>query len=172
MIKFYIKRRKSSYHYKYDETKNDFANNTRNMYQDSIEIKQDDRQIFACACQTVANHPDGTAQESIAAGKFQVKLFVEQRQYANPVHLIMNAKDLEGEQIDSNGMQYDKGDKEWVGRNLIHDDCNAKTGRPYTAPWSKSCIMIRTGSFQVFNETLLELGGKPGMVIEAELIEV
>lgn len=171
MIQLRITRKKKSFDFKYDETKNDHQNNAKNIYLDIMEIFRNGVQVFACSCQTVSNHPKSNVKESIAPGKFQVRLFCDRRDYTNPVHEIINAVDLEGETIDSYAMQHDA-QEGYTGRWLIHDDWIKATSRPAVAPWSAGCIMMRTTTMQTFNGILTDYGCKSGDVIDAELSEL
>jgi hypothetical protein len=167
-----IIRKKVSFDYKYDPRLNTRGNNTKNVYKDTIRLQSDDGvTLFTAPCQSVSIHPDVTERESIAPGVFKVRLFADRRVYQNPVHEIINACDLEGERIDETAMQ-DDAEQGRAGRWLIHDDMNKATGRPYTAPWSAGCIMLRATAFEQFNETLKLHGAKPGTIITAELAEI
>jgi hypothetical protein len=108
--------------------------------------------------------------ESIAPGKFQIKVFGPKNLYANPVHIIINTKDMEGEVIRSDGMQMDAVSG-LSGRWLIHDDWNASKNRPYSAPFSAGCIMLPYNRHSQFNEKLKELGFERGDIIDGDLVE-
>jgi hypothetical protein len=138
---------------------------------DKIEILSDGKSVFSSSCQSVAIHKSCTHKESIAPGVFQARLFADKRNYANPVHELINAIDLEGERIDNKAMQIDA-ESGVQGRWLIHDDYNPVTKKEYNVPWSAGCIMLPYKNHEIFNQTLIDLGCKPGDIIEIELKEV
>lgn len=170
MILLKVTRKKQSWNFKRDPSQNSFANNSQNVFLDELALIQEGNVIFLCKCQSVSNHPDSKPEESIAPGKFQIKCFGPRNLYANPVHVIINAYDLEGERIREDGMQMDA-ESGLSGRWLIHDDWNATKGRPYSAPFSAGCIMLPYAKHRMFNAKLEELGFEKGDLIDAELVE-
>jgi len=140
------------------------------VYLDTIRILHGPATIYAGRCQSVAIHPKCTWRESIAPGRFRIRLFQDRIAYANPVHMIIDAMDFEGEAIDEDAMQMDA-EKGRQGRYLIHDDYNPETGAAYRAPWSAACIMLPYLRYREFNAALRALGLLPGDEVEAELRE-
>lgn len=138
------------------------------VYQDRIRILHGPAVVFESRCQSVAIHHSVTWRESLAPGPFLVRLFGEQRAYANPVHEIFNAFDLEGEAIDERAMQIDA-ESGVQGRWLIHDDYNPATGSSYLAPWSAGCIMLPYLRHREFNAMLRSLGHVAGDEVAADL---
>lgn len=155
---------RSRYSFKFDPAK------LAPIYQDHIRILHGPAIVFESRCQSVAIHRSCTWRESIAPGPFMVRLFGEQRAYANPVHEIFNAVDFEGEEIDERAMQVDA-ESGVEGRWLIHDDYNPKTGNAYSVPWSAGCIMLPYLRHRDFNACLRMLKCKPGEEVMAELRE-
>lgn len=141
------------------------------VYLDTIRILHGPVTIYAGRCQSVAIHSSCTWRESLAPGRFRVRLFQARRAYANPVHEIIDAVDLEGEAIDEDAMQIDA-ESGLQGRWLIHDDYNPKTGTAYHAPWSAGCIMLPYLRYREFNAALRALGLLPGDEVETELREM
>jgi hypothetical protein len=139
------------------------------VYLDTLQLLNDDIVVFECKCQSVSNHPKSDVDESIAPGEFQIKLFQQRRAYVNPVHVVMNAEDMEGEWIGEDGMQ-DDAESGRSGRWLVHDDCNPATLAPYSAPWSAGCIILPMKEHARFNAKLTGLGFKSGDVLEAALM--
>lgn len=140
----------------------------RPVYLDRIRIFHGSATVFEARCQSVAIHRSCTWRESIAPGPFYIRLFGEQRSYANPVHEIINAVDPEGETIDDRAMQVDA-ETGVEGRWLIHDDYNPATGAAYSAPWSAGCIILPFLRHREFNACLRSLGCAAGDEIAAEL---
>lgn len=140
------------------------------FYLDTIKILENNWPVFETYCQSVAIHKSCTMQESVAPGIFHARLFADKRNYTNPVHEMINAFDLEGERIDNKAMQIDA-ESGVQGRWLIHDDYNPVTKKAYNIPWSAGCIMLPFKEHKLFNDKLIELGCKPGDIIEVELVE-
>ena len=141
------------------------------VYLDTIRLLHGDTVLYHGHCQSVAIHPRCTMRESLATGRFRVRIFQARRLYANPVHEIIDAMDLEGEAIDERAMQMDA-ESGLQGRYLIHDDYNAASGTAYRAPWSAACIMLPYIHYREFNAALRAVGLLPGDIIEAELREM
>ena len=172
MITLKVKRNKKSYDYKLDPTKNFFSNNTKNNCLDSIHILQDGNIIYSYPkVQTVANYPNSDTKDTIAKGKFQVKLFVEKRKYKNEVHGIINALDLEGQKIDEFSMQKDNGFTK--GRWLIHDTYDPVLSKDLNFAWSQGCFVFKTSAdLKLFNKVLIDYGCKEGDIIDGVLEEL
>ena len=141
------------------------------VYLDTIRLLHGDAALYHGRCQSVAIHSSCTWRESLAPGRFRVRLFASRRAYANPVHEIIDAVDLEGEAIVDDAMQMDA-ESGLQGRYLIHDDYNPTTGAAYRAPWSAACIMLPYIQYRSFNAALRAVGLLPGDIIEAELREM
>ena len=141
------------------------------VWLDKIRLWANGVLLYESACQSVAIHNSCTIKESIAPMPFECRLFSEQRTYAHPVHELINAIDMEGEEIDGKAMQIDA-ENGVQGRWLIHDDYNPVTKKAYNVPWSAGCIMLPFKEHKLFNDKLIELGCKPGDIIPIEIKEV
>ena len=140
------------------------------VWLDKIRLWANGGIVYSSKCQSVAIYKCSVL-ESIAPMKFECRLFAEQRSYANPVHELINAIDMEGEEIDGKAMQLDA-ETGIEGRWLIHDDYNPKTRRAYERPWSAGCIMIPWQDYTRFNNALKNLGYCRGDIIQIEIKEI
>lgn len=140
------------------------------VYLDSFQLYVNESIQFESRCQSVAIY-NCSILESIAPMVFECRLFAEQRTYAHPVHELINAIDMEGEEIDGKAMQIDA-EAGIQGRWLIHDDFNPKTGKSYSRPWSAGCIIIPWQDYISFNNALKNLGFVRGDIIPIEIKEV
>ena len=140
------------------------------VWLDKIKLWANVGIVYSSKCQSVAIY-NCSVLESIAPMKFECRLFAEQRSYANPVHELINAIDMEGEEIDGKAMQIDA-EAGIQGRWLIHDDYNPLTKKAYNIPWSAGCIMLPFKEHKLFNDKLIELGCNPGDIIPIEIKEV
>ena len=140
------------------------------VWLDTFRLWVNDGIAFTSKCQSVAIY-NCSILESIAPMRFGCRLFAEQRSYANPVHELINAMDMEGEEIDGKAMQVDA-EHGIQGRWLIHDDYNPKTMKSYTKPWSSGCIMLPWKNHIIFNADLRNLGYCRGDIIPIEIKEV
>lgn len=140
------------------------------IWLDKIRLWSSGVMLFSSKCQSVAIYKCSTL-ESIAPMRFECKLFAEQRGYTNPVHELINAIDMEGEEIDGKAMQVDA-EAGIQGRWLIHDDFNPKTGKEYSYPMSAGCIMIPWKEYSKFNNALKLLGYARGDIVPIEIKEI
>lgn len=165
-MKIRVIRYKTSYNYKYDALTDNYDNNTKNNMLDSFIVIDNDKEIFKVNCQTISNHPEMKHSDTIAQGKFKLKLFVDQRTFNTPIHGIIGAKDLAGQSINEHSMQLDNG--QWIGRWLVHSCYYTPLGRD-TRAYSGGCIIMSTNSMLALNEILRNIIGD---TIEVELIEI
>lgn len=168
IISILIERRKKSFFYKVDSTKNSFANNWKNNSLDVISILKGGRKIRSYQCQTVANHPDYDTHDTIADGKFQVRCFVDPRLFHGHIHAIINTFDVDGEWVDHNAMQNTAGGFQ-NGRWLIHDRYSFKTGNDTNFAWSGGCFILSSRDLEDFNDTLVCLGVQKGQILDGTI---
>lgn len=189
-----ILRKKSSYefllnkNYKYiGNDKNtftfaDYHNNIKNNMLDTIRIfqwtkenKEDISVIFENnQYQTVANYPLADYKDTIGVGKFQILCFVNQGNYYQGIHGIINCYDIEGQKIENSSMQLEDGYMK--GRWLLHDTAYKKNGKwlfPSYA-YSKGCFIQYPSQQKYMNELLRKYGVNRDnyYIINGELKEV
>ncbi len=180
MLNFLIERKLKSYDFKLDPKAPDsFKNNWKNNSLDWIILRNDKAEIERFKCQTVANYCFGDQLpgdslpwgDTLLPGTFGIRLFVEPRNFHGEIHGIINAKDLDGQIIDANSMQYTSNGFQ-TGRWLIHDRYSFKFNDDTNYAWSAGCIILSSHDLSSLNFMLRAFEAKPGDVISAELIEV
>lgn len=180
MLYLKIIRKKESYDYKLLKNLNNFSNNIKNncidsiiLYKDGVEIYRNDK------IQTVANYPQSHFKDTIKEGKFQIKCFVDAGySFADPnnlerikIHGIINAIDQDGQSVNSESKQIDKGIPK--GRWLIHSTFSPKIGYDLNHAYSQGCfIFLHTKDLDDFNNVLILNGIKKRDTIDGELLEV
>ncbi|MBN2546553.1 MAG: hypothetical protein JXB50_12205 [Spirochaetes bacterium] len=166
-----VLRKKESYDFKYEKDKDEFHNNTKNNSMDTIVLFKDDMEIFKYEkIQSVSNYPKASRGDTIAPCRFQIKCFVEKLNYSEQIHAVINAVDMEGQTIDQNAYQNDRGIQK--GRWLIHGNYNKEAKKDYMFCFSMGCIMFfETSKLFEFNSLLKLHGVKQDDVINAELVE-
>lgn len=178
MLKIIVQRSKSSYHYKYKPAQESgFDNNCKNNARDWLVLMYNDKELFRCRCQSVHNYDWGRNKsngklaygDTIAPGKFQVRLFADPRKYHGEVHEIINAVDMDGHKINSMAMQIVRG--EYYGRWLIHDRYSNVSGHDMAYAWSAGCIILRSTDLVFFNNALISAGCAKGDIIAGEIFE-
>lgn len=168
-LKIKVIRKKQSYRYM-KEGLNEYQRRTRNNMIDSLILYKKDDIIFASKkVQTVSNHPQMKYFDTIRKGAFQVKCFVEQRNFNTPVHGIINAYDISNQKINEYAMQNDNG--QYIGRWLIHSSWYNKLGRD-TKAYSGGCFIMSTRDMMKFNNILINNKIKADDIITGLLIEV
>ena len=179
MITMRILRQKESYDFKANPNKPDsFENNWKNNSLDLLELRDGKQQLFMCKAQTVANYCFGSQKpgdkmahgDTVAAGKFTVKCFVEPRSFHGEIHAITKTRDLDGQEIDRNAMQT-TADGFQNGRWLIHDRYSFKTGKDTNYAWSAGCFILSSKDLEAMNKVLKQHGFKSGDEIEGVLEE-
>ena len=172
-------RKRLSYNYKFDMTKIDsWDNNKANNMLDDFILFVDEARMFETKCQTVANIPFGRYTDTISAGKFQIKCFVENRMKYGKIHGIINTFDLDGQNIDENSVETVKGKDGApidLARWLCHDLQKNKPSPPNidtSVAWSAGCFIMPDNNLDVFG-TLLSgsYNVKPGDIINGELLD-
>lgn len=167
-----VERKESSHDYKHDPQINSYKNNTKNNSIDSISLfKGDEVLFFYDRMQTVSNHPayKGAYLDTIRAGSFFLECFVEPRSYQEEIHSIIDAYDIENQQIGRDSMQLEDGIKK--GRWNVHSAL--WKGKDLDYCWSAGCLMFAESvKLKEFNECLRAAGIKPGDIIPGELVEV
>lgn len=173
-------RKKSSYDFKaHPELPDGFDNNWKNNSQDDLILMDDGQPVYQCKCQSVANYCFGdmaTADtvahgDTVARGKFCVRLFVERRSFHGPIHAIVRTRDLDGQWIDHNAMQTtEKGFQN--GRWLIHDRYSFKAGRDTNHAWSAGCFILSSLDLEQLAAAMRGLGLRPGDEIVGSVVEV
>lgn len=168
-----IVRRRESYDYQRDKTRiADWGTNDKNNGLDSFLLYVDGMPRFEANCQTVANHPNSRFNDTVAPGRFGIKLFVEPRLFSGKIHGIVGARDLEGDWIDFDSVQPTD-----LSRWLVHDNRELKKapGDPDTTKttrvfWSAGCIVMAWESLAELNSIYTIL--KAPSVVPAELVVI
>jgi hypothetical protein len=187
MISVKISRYSKSYKFKRNpNAADDWGNNDANNSLDDFEVYEDGKLIATYKVQSVSNIPGGRFLDTIAPGKFQLKLFVEQRSFWPEIHGIINAFDLEGQQIDGRSIEPIVG-KDGApidfARWLVHDwqkhrdqrDANGKLipqGSDTRVAWSAGCQVLADRDLVKFNTMLRAKGYKSGDAIDVELVNI
>lgn len=179
MLKIEIWRKAQSYDFKADPTKPDgFDNNWKNNSLDILILKSGSEILFQCHAQTVANYcfgEQGTGDtmphgDTVAAGEFTLRCFVEPRNFHGEIHAITKTKDLDGQTIDRNAMQTTAGGFQ-NGRWLVHDRYSPKLGKDTNCAWSAGCFILSSGDLARLNAILKNEGVKAGDEIKGEVFE-
>jgi hypothetical protein len=174
-----IYRKNVSYNYKEFPNKPDsWVNNDNNNMRDSLVIFYNEALLFKAKCQSVANIPGGRFTDTIAPGKFQIKCFVDNRNFYGRIHGIVNAYDLDGQLINEDSVETVKGENgapvnylRW----LMHDTQSLKPKPPMTltrVAWSAGCIICYPSDLEAIGRILDAYKVEPGELIDAELVEV
>lgn len=179
MLRFEVKRKRSSYDFRNDPKRPDgFDNNWKNNSRDTITLYYNDVPILECRCQTVANYCFGdmaTADtvehgDTIAPGKFTVELFVEPRNFHGRIHAITRTTDLDGQWIDHKAMQTTK-DGYQNGRWLIHDRYSFRQKCDTNYAWSAGCFILSSDDLYWLNDIIEKCGGRPGDLVPGVIVE-
>ena len=179
MLKLQIWRRQQSYDFKSDPGKADgFDNNWKNNSLDLLVLLDGSAILFQCHAQTVANYCFGDMTpgdslphgDTVAAGEFTLKCFVEPRAFHGEIHAITKTKDLDGQTIDRNAMQTTAGGFQ-NGRWLVHDRYSFKLGKDTNYAWSAGCFILSSNDLARLNAILKNEGVKAGDEISGEVIE-
>jgi len=163
-------RNRISHDYQFDKSKSSFDSNIKNNSKDIIIIVKNNTPIFKSFCQSVANHPHYKYKDTIHDGKFEIKCFVENRNFHGGIHGIINAFDIEGQPIDIYSMQIDNGYQK--GRWLIHDKYSFEKKRDLNNAYSGGCFIMSSEQLSEFNKVLISCNVNPGDVIPGILMEV
>ena len=138
--------------------------NCKNNMQDSFILYDGQTEIWRSdKYQTVANMPGARHQDTIAVGDFFIEWEVSPNQHRGHVHGIIDAVDVEGQEINGRSMETTPG-KDGAPidttRWLVHDDQKLITSPPSRcrAAWSAGCFI---GSYQD-SEALYAVGTKRG----------
>ncbi len=163
-----ILRKKESFNYKVDLSKNSFDNNWKNNSLDDLVILKNEVRLASYKCQTVANHPDFDPKDTIEDGDFQIRCFVPPRLFHGQIHAIINTYDIDGEWIDHEAMQSTKGGFQ-TGRWLVHDRFSFKINRDTNYAWSGGCIIHSSVGLTKMNDVFISLGVKPGDILGGKI---
>jgi hypothetical protein len=164
-------RKKSSYDFKFDKNKNDYNNNVKNNMQDTLKLIDIDTNNILFECnnvQTVSNHPYMKLSDTIKAGKFRIKHFVDKRKFRYDIHGIVDAYDINNQKIDKYSMQHDNG--RYIGRWLAHSTYDPVLRR-VTRAFSGGCFIMSPDNIKRWANILKTAGVKKDTIIEGELIE-
>ena len=179
MLKLQIWRNRQSYNFKADPGKPDgFDNNWKNNSLDQLVLLKDQKVLFLAKAQTVSNYCFGDMTpgdslphgDTVAAGEFTLKCFVEPRAFHGEIHAITKTKDLDGQTIDRNAMQTTAGGFQ-NGRWLVHDRYSFKLGKDTNYAWSAGCFILSSNDLARLNAILKNEGVKAGDEISGEVIE-
>jgi hypothetical protein len=176
IMRIIIVRQRISYDYKYsaieieERQMNNYQANTRNNMLDSLRLVNNGIILFESHnVQTVSNHPMMKYRDTIKAGEFQIKCFVENAIFNTQIHGIINAYDISGQPIDEYSKQYDNG--QYIGRWLIHSSYYKPLGKD-TKAYSGGCIVMSTNDLLALNRALIKEGIKSNDIINAFLEEI
>lgn len=158
-------------------TRADFRNNIKNNMLDDIILYKNQRiyndnyahtEIFRCKAQTVANYPLCDLHDTIAVGKFQLKCFIDPLNWHGEPHIIINAKDIEGQIINSDSRQWE--DNQLKGRWGMHDTWYK--GKRLIYAWSKACFVVYPEDLVGFNDKLRRNGIDNNYILNGEVTEI
>jgi hypothetical protein len=144
---------------------------------DDFILFYDESELFRSKVQTVANIPFGRFTDTIIPGKFQIKCFVENRNFYGRIHGIINTFDMDGQKINENSTETVKGSNGApidFTRWLCHDTQSLKPKPPMTitrVAWSAGCFIQSPSNLEAFNKILDSYNIKPGNIINGELID-
>jgi hypothetical protein len=173
-----IARKRSSYDYKHDmKAKDDWLNNDNNNMRDSLLLFYNEALLLKVKCQSVSNIPGGRFTDTIKPGKFQLKCFVENRNFYGRIHGIINCYDLDGQFINSKSITPIVGENGAPAndlRTLLHDTQSLKPKPPMTltrAAWSASCIILFPSDLEALNKIFDSYKIISGDIINGEIVE-
>jgi len=170
MLNVIVERKKSSFDCKFNKNLNSFENNIKNNTKDILKLYQGDELLFECAVQSVSNHPSVTTDNSIRAGKFEIKLFVEKRAFWGNVFGICNTATKNGIAINENSVNEGN-----PNRFLIHDRQKVKPALEGTETrngYSAGCLIIASVHMSMLSKILISKGYKPNDIILGYVIEL
>jgi hypothetical protein len=128
--------------------------------------------LFTCKAQTIANleglDPGVHRADTIEPGTFQLRAFVDSRQFWCIPHGICNTRTLAGEWIGENSTTATN-----PNRWLMHDwqaHRDKPKGQDTRVAWSAGCIVVPDADLILFSAILTNNGIKPGDLIDGELI--
>lgn len=183
MLKLQVWRKRKSYDFKAEKNKPDgFDNNWKSNSLDLLMLIDEEKgsftPLFQCNAQTVANYCFGDMApgdnlphgDTVAAGEFTLRCFVEPRGFHGEIHAITRTKDLDGQTIDRNAMQTTAGGFQ-NGRWLVHDRYSFKLGKDTNCAWSAGCFILSSDDLARLNSILKNEGVKAGDEISGEVIE-
>ena len=179
MLRLEVWRNRKSYNFRADPAKPDsFENNWKNNSIDLLVLYDDSTLLYQCKVQSVANYCFGDQKpgdnlphgDTVAAGEFTLKCFVEPRAFHGEIHAIICATDLDGQLIDCNAMQTTAGGFQ-NGRWLVHDRYSFKLGKDTNCAWSAGCFILSSNDLARLNAILKNEGVKAGDEISGEVIE-
>jgi hypothetical protein len=168
-MKIKIMRKPESWAYRHpgpDPWHSQDANNSIDLF----EVYSDEGLlIMRSVCQTVANAegllPGVHEYDTIMPGDFQIRAFVDPREFKCQPHGIVGATTKRGDRIDADSTTRTNKDR-W----LIHDWKNH--GDPPTdtrVAWSGGCIILKDADLDSFSTLLAGHFVAPGQLIEASL---
>ena len=163
----------------------DWGNNDANNSLDLLELVADGTVVFQCSAQTVSNMPGGRFLDTLAAGGFDLRCFVEQREFWPRIHGITNALTLDGQLIDHNCVAPDvssSGAPANMSRWLMHDwqklrNTLDENNVPYPqgsdtrVGWSEGCIVLADADLANFNDLLDDYEVKPDELISGMILK-
>jgi hypothetical protein len=174
-----INRKNISYNYKrYNDKPDDWHNNDFNNMLDNLVLFYDEAQLLKIPCQSVANIPNGRFTDTIKPGKFQLKCFVDNRNFYGRIHGIINCYDMDGQFINKNSVETvpgENGAPVSYTRWLMHDTQSLKPKPPMTitrVAWSAGCIVTSPSNLEALNEILDAYKVIPNDIINGEIVEI
>lgn len=158
---------------KFPDKPGDWHNNDANNSLDSFIVYDDDKIVFSCRCQTVANmeglDPSCSYSHTIAQGPFYLKAFVAPRLKYGRIHGIIRTKNYAGEVIDEQSVT-----PSCKLRNLVHDWQSNKPKPPHTdtrVAWSDGCFILSDKDLEQLGAVFDKLGVTVGDKIQGVLVE-
>lgn len=162
----------------------DWSNSDGNNSLDQFGLYADDGvaenryiPLFTCHAQTVCNleglaagsqSVDARYEDTIAPGPFELRAFVEPRQFWCQPHGVCNARTLGGDAINGNCVTRTN-----PNRWLMHDWRKLKPqpdAQDCRVAWSAGCIVVADADLERFSQLLLHYGITPGDLISGEII--
>ena len=162
----------------------DWLNNDAHNCEDDYIIFDGNKEIFRCKIQSVANmqgldapthdSPQIRFIDTIAPGKFQLQLFVEQRSFFGRIHGICDTFTMAGDYISLNSVT-----KTNPSRWLHHDDEKHRTDAQGNAVapgtltrvcWSAGCFVAHMADLAKEGAVWDANGYKAGQYVPGELV--
>jgi hypothetical protein len=181
-VNIVIVRSRLSANFKIRQSQSDsWDNNKANNLADTFWMFDGSDTLFATRVQTVANLPGGRPQDTIAPGKFRLRLFADPRDFWCVPHGVVGAKDLEGQDIDGSSVESVPGRDgaptsfdRWLCHDMQKhrhnpDGTTNPRGTDTSVAWSAGCIVQRTVEFARFNLVLAKKGLKKDDEVVVEL---
>ena len=167
MLTLKIKRNPKSHLFRRDQNQApSWDNNSKHNHLDELKLlNETGRVVFQANCQTVANSPLSEYKDTIRAGAFRLKLYVELYRFWTIVHGVVDTKTLCGE-----GITEEQDFSKWI----VHDRHKPReftTPEDYSLAWSLGGIVMKNADLRCFTCHLTEHQYRPGDYLDGVLTE-